>query len=335
MVEIAIETADDTFELENNPNYNFSHKMDSFIEDNEEFEFIDYQQNIISTTYVDEDDIHLKMNNLNGLLVLSTNIQCLNSKFSNLVNLIATLKSKNCMPYVICLQEVWKLDDPSIFFIDAYHLPLLKCRSNNQQGGGVGIYVISSLTFEIHTAPFLDRIFECIAVKISSDSNKPVIISSLYKPPNHPTLLGSEATNLFLEYLSNYLETFHNSNDVYIFGDTNFDMLELNSNPTIVELLNILTSFGFLQTIMKPTRISTTCAKIIDHVYTNSTNQNLSSYLLCTDLSDHLPILCRTGNSNSNISKKKVYTQTRKITEEAIHRFNTALLNYNWIEVSN
>ena len=55
------------------------------------------------------------------------------------------------------------------------------------------------------------------------------------------------------------------------------------------EFLNILTSFGILPTITKPTRITCDSATLIDNIFINCYNCAYVSRIICADMSDHCP----------------------------------------------
>ena len=66
-----------------------------------------------SSNYIDLDTIdYFVKNNRNCFSIFSVNIECLNSKFNELVNLIKYLKEINNFQFsAICLQECWLDED--------------------------------------------------------------------------------------------------------------------------------------------------------------------------------------------------------------------------------
>ncbi len=66
---------------------------------------------------------------------MSLNIQSVPSKFNELEELIQSFTSNNCEPDFICLQETWRIVDPSRYALDNYELEI-KSRGRNVQGGG-------------------------------------------------------------------------------------------------------------------------------------------------------------------------------------------------------
>ena len=49
-------------------------------------------------------------------------------------------------------------------------------------------------------------------------------------------------------------------------------------------------SSSFYPLILRPTRITSTSATLIDNIFVNSLEDNFTSGLLLTNISDHLPI---------------------------------------------
>ena len=54
---------------------------------------------------------------------------------------------------------------------------------------------------------------------------------------------------------------------------------------------------SFYPIITKPTRVTEHTATLIDHIYTNSVDVEISSGILTIDISDHLPVFCVLQNN--------------------------------------
>ena len=176
-------------------------------------------------------------------------------------------------------------------------------------GGGVGIFVKNGINFNVlkQYSIFSERIIETLFVKISDGSNQKIIIGSVYRPGTKcPGLSFTEQFAQFSDLLSNILSELGAIYDkIYIFGDFNLDLLKINENKFISDYVDTLFSFGFLQIVTKPTRISENSATLIDHILTNSSNDAFESFLLCWQISDHLPLI-------HNLSFKKTKPKLEK-----------------------
>jgi hypothetical protein len=61
-------------------------------------------------------------------------------------------------------------------------------------------------------------------------------------------------------------------------------------------------SYGFIQTIVKATRIQGESASLIDHIVTNCTSVNFTTGSILADVSDHFPIFILNGKKIIMIS---------------------------------
>ena len=86
-------------------------------------------------------------------------------------------------------------------------------------------------------------------------------------------------------------------------GDFNSNSLNYDSHAPTFDLMNILLSNSFLPCIALPTRISNSSATIIDNIFTNLTNSNITSGNILTHISDHFPQFLIL--ENTIISQKK------------------------------
>ena len=53
-----------------------------------------------------------------------------------------------------------------------------------------------------------------------------------------------------------------------------------------------MNSYGLFSLITKPTRISHNSATLIDNIFTNCIHSELDAGIICSDISDHMPIFC-------------------------------------------
>ena len=71
----------------------------------------------------------------------------------------------------------------------------------------------------------------------------------------------------------------------------NIDFLKYNHHTQTEEYLDMLHSNNISPIITKSTRITNYTATLIDHIYTNNTNQMISG-IATIDIWDHLPTFC-------------------------------------------
>ena len=319
--------------LNNDLSLNFSHIIQSNDFLNSDGDLIDdspYSNLNITCNYIDEITLCNKYSNNNNFTFMSLNIQSLHAKFNEFQELIVNLTVKKCPPDIILLQEIWQIQNAPSLQLDLYSSLELKSRTNNTQGGGVGIYFKNNLSYNILREKFIDRVIETIFAEVWTTDNKKIIIASLYRPNvNHPTLSSSEQFCQFIDLFSNILNSFSSSNTpVYIFGDFNLDALKYNIANQVTEYIDNLFSHGFIQIIMKPTGCTPTTSTLIDHIVTNSRISIFETVILISKISDHFPIIFFTKNQK-NMNKQKTITY-QNFSEEAVNGFKNRFKNINW-----
>ncbi len=324
--------------IEGDPKYNFLSKFTEETDNdnlfsNENLEASPYNEVDILTSYVDINQLANYANN-KMLSVISINIQSLPSKYNDLTEILVDLKSHNICPDVICLQETWQVPDPTLYPLPDYHPLIIQTRTNSR-GGGVGLYLKNNLQYRKldGLSVFYGRLFESVLVEVTIPDGKKIIIGSIYRPGTLPP--GRNFTQQFenfIDILTNQLSSINDiSESVYLYGDLNLDVLKINESKFISEYIETLSSYGFLQIVTKPTRVTAESATLIDHVLTNATSDSLSTYILCYTMSDHVPIF---HFLPLHITKKLPGTfSARNFSHQNVQNFKNALLNYTWQHV--
>ena len=324
--------------LSSNPNFDFSNSLlnsNFFINnnlDNNPNDDSPYSNLDLICNYLDETSFVNKYKATNKFSYFSLNIQSLPSKFNEFSELINNFSHNSCSPNIIFLQEIWRINDSSHFYLNNYHPLQFKCRQNNSQGGGVGLYIKDNLRFNVlhDKCIFIDRIFESIFAEVWITPNKKIIVGSIYRPnSNHPVLTSAEQFSNFLDLFSNLLSEFSELNTpVIMFGDFNLDAIKYNIINQVTEYIDLLFSYGFLQIILKPTRCTPSSASLIDHVVTNFNSDMYESIILTNKISDHFPII---HFSNTKIQSTPGLTrQYRNFSQKTIKEFKESLKAINW-----
>ncbi len=189
-----------------------------------------------------------------GILIASANINSLATK----VTYIATLLALNKWD-ILGLQET-KIDSNDSKTISTLPIPgytlFRRDRSTKSgQGGGVGLYIRTSLSPVPFFAPYKSRSLEITSAKISA-KGKSAIIASIYRPPRPK----KEDKDAFLDQLSNWLSSLGTDvNKLFLVGDFNICALK----PEFDELSSLLSGFGLSQRITQITHGD----RLIDHVW--------------------------------------------------------------------
>jgi hypothetical protein len=172
-------------DLVRDPSFNFLQKLSMGEDVNEHsHDFLStditdspYSQSNFNTNYLDTLQFSEKFRNNKRLSLMSLNIQSLPSKFESLKEFICELSNTNCSPDVICLQETWNIIDPNLFSLPGYQ-PLIFNNRSSSQGGGVGIYIKSDLSFKIlkDKSIFIDKLYESLFVEICNKFGKKLVV---------------------------------------------------------------------------------------------------------------------------------------------------------------
>ena len=320
--------------IEGDPRFNFLNKFTAEIDEdsiltNNNLNASPYNETNISCFYADFEQL-ISLTETNDFLVATLNIQSLHAKYFELVEWIENLNKINHCPDIICLQEIWQIDDPSLFPLDGYH-PLIFQTRSAARGGGVGIYINNLLTFKFlpNFSVFHERLFETVFAEVTIEGKK-CTIGSVYRPGTLPP--GKTFTQQFAEFNEVYTNLISELNDhsdaVYLYGDLNLDLLRLSENRFITEYVETFFLFGFLQLVLKPTRISNLSASLIDHVITNVVSNDYKTLILCNTISDHFPIIHSMFYKKPKNCAKTIVS--RNFSDPNLLAFRTALQDFSW-----
>ena len=154
--------------------------------------------------------------------------------------------------------------------IDGYEL---KRSDRNRQGGGVACYIRKDLSFNSREdfAPDLENTFFDLLLPKS----KPVLVGILYRPPN---------SNGFLKKLNAAISKTKNfdNQEVFILEDLNIDLTgSVRNSNGIKRYKEFCSLHGLEQLIQEPTRITEKSETLLDHIISNSAQNNRTLLYRC------------------------------------------------------
>ena len=156
---------------------------------------------------------------------------------------------------------------------------------------------------------FNTQLVESCWVEIDPCNGKaPILIGSIYRHP------GANIEE-FTKQVDDLIKKLQNRHQLYILGDMNIDFLKYNHHAQTEEYLDMLHSNNISPVITKPTRITNHTATLIDHIYTNNTNQMISG-IATVDISDHLPTFCIADIPLQKQKFKRYYRDYRRFDSE-------------------
>ena len=246
---------DDDTEEENNP---------LTLQDNLYYTETEFNSLLLTNGYCSEDN----------LTILCLNIANLLSKLSSLNQFLSNLKGNK--PDVIVVVETHipckqfagydreslkKLIKGYTFFHEGRRA---------KRGGGVGIFVNDEFKSEPQLCEpgekgvdFLEEVFENVVVripgciKVNQNQAKDLIIMAIYRQPDNGN------TEVFLEHLDTLMSRVNKtSNELVLAGDFNLDLIRYSSHEPTAKYLDIMTNYGMIPRIVRPTRIKKQSAAI-------------------------------------------------------------------------
>ncbi|VDI61719.1 Hypothetical predicted protein [Mytilus galloprovincialis] len=179
--------------------------------------------------------------------------------------------------------------------------------TQDKTGGGVLVYINNLMAYERRKDLEIGNV-ESIWLQINFPSTKPILLCSVYRPPDMKVdwidafeLEISKASSLDLE--------------IIIMGDINIDYAQGCSNN---KWSHMIQCHGLTQLIDNPTRVTYKSKKIIDHIYTNKFDNIIETFVPYLALSDHYPV-CLTRKTNV----KEIPDSSHKIiTYRCFKKFN-------------
>jgi len=90
-------------------------------------------------------------------------------------------------------------------------------------------------------------------------------------------------------------------------GNMKLDLLKYDTHTNTTDYLKSIFSFGFSSVITLPTRLASSSATLIDHIYTNRTQTN--SGIVVTDVADNFGVF--------HITKRRKETPESTVIKQA------------------
>ena len=188
---------------------------------------------------------------------------------------------------LLCFCETWLTSNTTgLVHFNSYE-PFHSCRDSCSPGGGVSIFAKSHLNpkslikFQI-SIPF----FESVGIEISK-SNKKYLICEIYRPPrSNPTDFLDKLESLFYNFQTSQYE------EIFICGDFNLNLLDSETNNSISQFINQMSTYSLLPVISRPTRITEQTSTLIDNIFIKHPN-NFKSGIIISTISDHLPVFMK------------------------------------------
>ena len=248
---------------------------------------------IIKSNFKDSKGLHFVHLNVRSILS--------KGKFDSLK--IQILESQ---AHFITISETWLVNkyDSKLIEIPGYNFIRLdrswKDKGNNiKKGGGLGIYIKNGLDYNDsifikNNISSVDIEMQWVEIKIKN--MRRIVLINVYRPPSG---IYKNICKKIYESITN--STIKDNSDIFIMGDMNNDMLDLNS-PLKKELENTMRRVGLINIDKSFTRYSKNKNSCIDLIFSNSDSVD-SHGLLDWNISDHMGIFLSRKRQNLQIKK--------------------------------
>jgi hypothetical protein len=280
--------------------------------------------------YYTVDEFNVCVRNIelvDAFLCVHVNCNRILPKFDEFVSLFNQLSLK---PACIAVTETWlKPEQAATLLMDQYTFHSVE--RTHKSGGGVGVFVHNRFVSVICVCDIHKfTTFEHLTVKLFHMSTCVAVVSTIYRPPDRSVnTLNQFSTDLciYITFLQNLCDNPNIS--LFVCGDFNINLLEIDCNTHVMDFVDLIYSFSLFPSILRPTRIATSSATLIDNIFINST-ANLFSGQLLLNLSDHLPIFSLVSTASRNTSTKHFAAniKTRNIVD--YNKLIADLASYSW-----
>ena len=267
----------------------------------------------------------------NDFIVVSLNIESLNSKIDKLRELLAILEQKDIFISAIALQETWLSDksDLSGLFIENFHEPIHQGYICGRKGGLI-TYVNSNYKVPVKRKNLYKSStdWEALIVDVSGATlPKKITIFNFYRPPRDN--YSNASIQKFLTPFEPIIKKLSSENSVLVVcGDSNINLLRLENWEKCQEYFDLLVSQHLFPSITHPTRFSKHRATLIDHIFCKEKSDMniLKSGIILTKISDHLP--CFTVINTKKFKKcPPKFIQVSVNNADAVEKFKTEVIS--------
>ena len=227
-------------------------------------------------------------------IYITLNIESIHAKIDKLKELIHMLDDRGITISAILLQETWLDENADLapLLIPDYHKPTHQGRVCGRKGGLL-TYVHTNYKKPIkrHNIYKQSKDWEALITEVNHDSfTRKITICNFYRPPREN--YNNSSLDKFLTPFEPLIRHLVKSKSPLIIGgDSNINLLRLNSWSKCQEYFDILLGESIFPCITLPTRFSKRSATLIDHLFCRdyADMTTVKSGIILTKISDHLP----------------------------------------------
>ena len=187
---------------------------------------------------------------------------------------------------------------------------------------------VASFINEKHNYRVLEKTsntaFQALWIEVSLVKKKNVICGIIYRQHNSP--------ERFQQYFDESIEKYTALNkEICILNDFNIDLLKAQSSNYSQDFLMSLQSCYLIPTVVKPKRVRSTSAKLIDNIFVNTPEKVLLSGNIISDISDHFSQFCILTSivNQTKVESRKV----RDFSKFSSGSFTADISQVDWNEI--
>ena len=220
-------------------------------------------------------------------IILHFNCRSIIKKKEELINIVNKIQ-----PAIVFLSETWFDDScPKGMAVPTNYSIIRKDRSEKfklkygkKNGGGIAVLIRKGVKLKIENNTSNNEDDEILCCNLFTQTKKHQILF-IYRADYTDILKCDKDGNTKME---NILQS-TTSDDIILIGDLNCNVKAAKPSKETQKLMTLCEDYQLQQRIDKPTRITTTSASTIDHIWTR--NKNLITEVgTCEGLSDHCGI---------------------------------------------
>ena len=248
------------------------------------------------------------------------NCRGLSANWDSFYELICNLSCPTFSFDVIGISEIYRCKNDARLRLTGYHNIISRCREDGPRGG-VCLFIKENLIYKLRDdiGVFIPHILESVFIEITNTHGKNLIIGVIYRPNSGP----HADLDIFSRTMQDIMDIIRHENKSCVFmGDMNIDLLKCDTHSKTNEYLDTVISNGYLPVITKPTRICSSSATLIDHIYTNDISSTHHSGIIITDVADHFGTFLITHNEKHH---RATSIKTRSFSQANIQLFKENL----------
>ena len=241
-------------------------------------------------------EIHYKNKSLS---LFHINACSLNKKFDDFQRLLSFTKKKLD---IIAISETRITKQVSLLNslnLNNYYFEFTPTETST---GGTLLYIANHLSYKCRNDLNIDKKseLESTFIQIVNPRKPNIVVGVIYR---HPSM---DLNDFNCNYLNKLLINISKEQkSVFLLGDFNVNLLNYNEHNQTNEFLVSLASNSFIPLILQPTRITRHSNTLIDNIFSNVIDLDITSGNFTATISDHLPQFSIIPNMFGNIQSNK------------------------------